>query len=268
MEESKSKQRKVLILTPTLGERETLAKTVDSVRHIRALLPGRVDHRIVTGKSKVDKLAAMYPDVQVVEEPVGGNIYTAINSGLMVNSEEYYYLGYINDDDYLLPDFTNLIDALDEDCELDFVYSKTDRINLEGEYVETIPWFPLIRAFIPLLAHGIPLFTQQSTLIKRGMFLELNGFDASYKLAADTEFWCRLLMSGCTSEFVNKRTAAYRFHDSNLSFQIPGLQARETMRLRESLGVKKTTMSLLYLSIFRLFNCNVYLNRIFKPKNR
>jgi len=253
----------ILILTPTLGERSTIQRTVESVAQINSLSGNRIQHRVISPKAKVDALKKTFPLVEVVQESEGGNIYSAINDGLLKDSENFRYVSYINDDDYLLLDYISLIAALDKDPTLDFVFSKTLKIDINGKAIEIIPYFPSARAFIPLRASGKTLFTQQSTLMTRSVFRKLRGFDDSYRLVADTEFWCRLLSGDCRTKFINKVTSAYMFHDSNLSFAVDGLQGDELRRLNEEFDLKSSLTSKIYLALFLVFNSPLYLKRGF-----
>ena len=256
------KMKDILILTPTLGERSTIQRTVESVAQINSLSGNRIQHRVISPKAKVDALKKTFPLVEVVKESEGGNIYSAINDGLLKDSENFRYVSYINDDDYLLLDYISLIAALDKDPTLDFVFSKTLKIDINGKAIEIIPYFPSARAFIPLRACGITLFTQQSTLVTRRKFDELKGFDDRFKLVADTDFWCRLLESNCKYEFVDKVTSAYRFHMDNLSFSGDELQSRELDLLHSERKIQKTSKSWFYLFSFRCFNFRIYLKRL------
>ena len=115
---------KILVLTPTLGNRDTLSKTIESVREIGGDL---VKHIIITAKSQISSVKNKYGNIECLPELEGKKgIYAALNHGFKTYGKDYEYLTFINDDDYWLPDFKLLIDAIKENYDL--VYGKVNYI--------------------------------------------------------------------------------------------------------------------------------------------
>ena len=252
---------KILVITPTLGNRESLSKTIESVRNIGGDL---VKHIIVAPNSNIPNIKNKYGDIDCLPELEGKKgIYTALNHGFNTYGKDYEYLTFINDDDYWLPNFKLLINAIEEGY--DFIYGKVNYIleNKNG-VIKPMACSNQFKDFIPLLHSNIILFTQQSTLIKSNLFFEIGGFSEDFKLVSDTKFWADLSLLNIKYKYIPKPCAAYIHQYENLSTLNKGLQILEHYRMLEQLP--KSTLLKRYLALlkFRLTNCPVYISRFLK----
>lgn len=103
----------ILVLTPTLGNRKSLQKTVSIIKTIGG---ERIMHIIIAPQKEVRNLQVQFPDVEVLAEPEGcKGIYPALNYGFRKYGRDYKYLTFINDDDYWLPGFKKLIETIEHD---------------------------------------------------------------------------------------------------------------------------------------------------------
>ena len=115
---------KILVITPTLGNRDTLSKTIESVREVGGDF---VKHVIVTPLSQIPLIKKRFGDIECLPELEGRKgIYAALNHGFKTYGKDFEYLTFINDDDYWLPDFKLLIDTIEKGY--DFVYGKVNYI--------------------------------------------------------------------------------------------------------------------------------------------
>ena len=252
---------KILVLTPTLGNRESLSKTIESVRNIGGDL---VKHIIVAPKSQIPSIKNKYGDIECLPELEGKkNIYAAINHGFNTYGKDYEYLTYINDDDYWLPDFKLLINAIGEGY--DFVYGKVNYIleNKNG-IIKPMTCSNQFKDFIPLLHCKIVLFTQQATLLKSNLFFEVGGFSEDYKLVSDTKFWADLSLLDIKYKYIPKPCAAYIHQYENLSTLNKELQTIEQIKILEQMPKCSMLKRCLAVLKFRLTNFNIYLSRYFK----
>ena len=177
---------KILVITPTLGNRNTLAKTIESVREIGGDM---VKHIIVVPEQQISFIKETFGDIECLPELEGKKgIYAALNHGFRTYGKDYEFLTFINDDDYWLPNFKLLINTIEEGY--DFVYGKVNYI-LENKNGVSKPMAcsNQFKDFIPLLHSKVVLFTQQATLIKSKLYFQLGGFSEEFKLVSDTKFW-------------------------------------------------------------------------------
>ena len=250
---------KILVITPTLGNRNTLAKTIESVRTIGGSL---VKHIIVAPERQIPFIKENFGDIECLPELEGKKgIYAALNHGFKTYGRDYEYLTFINDDDYWLPDFKLLINTIEEGY--DFVYGKVNYIleNKNG-IVKPMACSNQFKDFIPLLHSKVVLFTQQATLIKSKYYFQIGGFSEDYKLVSDTKFWADLSMMNVNFKYIPKICAAYTFQEGQLSSDkdLQAFEGREILKKFPKVSFYKKYYSLLK---FRLFNIPIYLKRLF-----
>lgn len=254
-------KEQILVITATLGDRASINRTIQSVKEIGGSF---VKHVIVVPEHRFKKLQEDYPEMTIFPEPkdVRG-IYGALNYGLKTFGKHYKYITFINDDDFWLPGYKELIEKVQSDDTLDVVYGKVEFVDEHGDKFATQTSTSRYRSFPFLLAHKIVLFTQQATLVKFSWFMNMGGFDESYKLVADSKFWAESVMKSAKVASLDTSAAAYMISKNQLSSN-KELQANEHERLLRDLGIKKGFSSYSELFIFRIFNIPVYIDRFFR----
>lgn len=251
----------ILVVTATLGNRNSLQRTIDSTKNIKNCL---IKHIIVAPQNIIPKLKEKYPNIDYIAEPQNKRgIYAALNHAFFTYGKGFQYFTFINDDDYWLPQFQILIDQIRQNPELDFVYGKTIYINDENRCIGKQTSANMFKRFIPLLHSSIILLTQQSTLIKSQLFFKIGGFDENYKLVADTKFWATLSLLDIKYKYVNKYCAAYTIQEGQLSSDI-STQRNEHSRLLNELPQYPQWIIKQSQFIFRIINFPIYFNRIIK----
>lgn len=251
---------KILVLTPTLGNRKTLSKTIETVKNIGGSL---VKHVIVTPQQQIPFIKERFGDIECLPELEGTKgIYAALNHGFNTYGKDYEYLTFINDDDYWLPDFKLLINTIDKGY--DFVYGKVNYIleNKKG-VVKPMACSNQFKEFVPLLYHKIILFTQQATLIKSKYYFEIGGFSENFKLVSDTKFWADLSLLNVKYKYISKPCAAYIYQDGQLSSNTE-LQTLEHNMMLEQLPNYSFVKRYVAVFKFRLNNIFVYISRFLK----
>lgn len=248
----------ILVITATLGTRETLKKTIESVKDIGG---EHVKHIIVAPPIIIPKLQKEYPDLEFLAEPQGKKgIYPAINHGFKTYGHNYKYLTFINDDDFWLPDFKLLIKESQKD--IDFIYGKVNFIlECKKKQIKEMACSKQFKDFIPLLHHNIVLFTQQATLIKSDLFFKLKGFSENYKLVSDTLFWAKLSLLNINFKYIPKACAGYTIQEGQLSSD-KNIQQQE-MNLIIQTVLPKPNLFKIYFAFFkyRILNIPIYLKR-------
>lgn len=250
-----------MVLTATLGERESLKRTIESVRTIGG---GDVRHVIICPSNRIQAIKDKYGEIECLAEPEGRKgIYAALNYGFRKYGSEHQYLTFINDDDYWLPGFAQIIKIIKEDNSIDLVYGRTRYVNENNIQIGSQSCYPAITAFIPLLKHDVIMFTQQATLIKSSLYFDIGGFDETYKLVADTKFWAEASLMNIKYRYLDKECAAYMIQSGQLSSD-HALQQKEHERLLKEL--KCSSKIYLCLVRYRLLNIPLYLKRLLKVK--
>ena len=250
---------KILVITPTLGNRNTLAKTIESVRTIGGSL---VKHIIVAPERQIPFIKETFGDIECLPEQEGKKgIYAALNHGFKTYGRDYDYLTFINDDDYWLPDFKLLINTIEEGY--DFVYGKVNYIleNKNGVF-KPMACSNQFKDFIPLLHSKVVLFTQQATLIKSKLYFQLGGFSEEFKLVSDTKFWGDLSLLDIKYKYIPKPCAAYVIQEGQLSSN-KELQRREKNIMIQSFPRVSRSKKYIALLRFRFNYLFVYVQRLF-----
>jgi hypothetical protein len=253
---------KVLIVTPTLGSRDTLYRTCASVKAIGG---GRVRH-LLTTPNMTDIVAAQGCNVETIIDANGKTLYSALNHAIRHYAHGHAWIGYINDDDYWLDSMSGILDIVEGDNNNDIVYGRVRFINQRGDPLAVSACSPRYRAFPLLASRGIPLFTQQAVLFRSDLFFKLGGFDEKYRLVADTEYWIRAILSGAKCKFVDSVCAAYRLQPGQLSGNTTLQLAETDAMLKQHVLDGNRVAAKIEEILFKAYNIPVYLNRIYQTK--
>jgi len=250
-----------LVVTATLGDRETLNRTIKSVQKYGG---ERVFHVIVSPESKCDEIRKRYPFIEVIAEPKScKGIYGALNYGLNKFVKDYKYLTYINDDDFWLEDYLKLFKEIEVNDNIDVVYGRVNFINDKGEVIGEQTSSSRYKAFKALLSKNIMMFTQQATLIQSKLFIEMGGFSENLKLISDTKFWLDALAKNAKFKYINKICSAYTIQEGQLSSN-GNLINEELRSLNLGIIYKNSLIPIFEVFLFRLFNLKIYVKRFIK----
>ena len=250
----------ILVVTPTLGKRLTLHRTISGVRKYGGQ---SVVHVIVGPPALGQYLLRLYPWIYFLEDHAKLGIFHAVNTALN-KFTGYEYFSFINDDDYWLPGFTQLIQCIKANPDLSFVYAKTIFASHSYSRFKCGSFSPFYRHFSYLLQMGIPMFTHQSLIIRRHC-LQLLGdqFDLSYPLSADSELWARLVQPPFIGKGLNIPASVYSLDPGRLSLDIKLLDRDYSQRMSSNGYITKFAFAAIFrVAIFRLLNIPCYLSRI------
>lgn len=244
-----------LVVTPTLGQSPWLGETVASV----AALPRACRHVLVCPAAMRAELATRFPDTLVVEEPVGGGMYAAINAGIAA-VPEWTGFTYINDDDVLVADgFAKALALRAAQPDADLLYGRVVLVDAAGARLGALPVATTPADLPALLVSRIMPLAQPGTWISRRIWDQLKGFDESYRLAGDLDFFVRALAAGARFAFVDASVAAFRIRAGQLSKQ-GELMEQETVRALRTLAGVSASLGARWR--FRLGNLGVYVERV------
>lgn len=258
------KSPRILVVTATLGNRETIAKTIASVKSIGG---DDVKHIIVCPEKSISAVQDKFPDMECLAERTDKRgIYAALNHGFQTYGHDYEYMTFINDDDHWLPAYRKLIDIMFADSSLDMVYGRTcyvdDHFVKIGEQTSS----PQLHRFTALLKRNIVLLTQQATLIRSSLYFRVGGFDESYKLVADTKFWANVsLLPDLKFRYIKDVCAAYMIQANQLSSDHT-TQSIEHKRVFEEMKLTPNKKDFFSMLKYRMYNFPIYIKRLFMSR--
>lgn len=245
-------------MTPTLGDRASIANTINSVSNFGQ---GRVHHVIVTPEVSCNRLRAKYPDLEIISEPKDCNgIFSALNYALLKYGKEFKYMTFINDDDYWLEGFSDLFSVLDNNQNIHSVYGRVNFVDADNKLIHEQVSSKYYTRFKNLFSMGVIMFTQQASLFRSSMFIELQGFDLKYKLISDSDFWIRAIEKNYKFYYYNKVCSCYTIQENQLSSDIYN-QKREHKELLNTIGRPNRFLSFYYFLTYRLTNAFSYTKR-------
>ncbi len=165
------------------------------------------EHLIIDGISQDSSLEILkknpYPQLKVFSEADKG-IYDAMNKGAKRANGEY--LLFLNAGDHLCD--TNVLSNISKYLKnYDLIVGNIQTIN--KDQIKSL-WQPLQLIRHP---HAFQILPHCGVFIKRKLFMKSDGYDTSYRVAADTEFFNRALQHYKASyEYVDLAISTF-YHD-------------------------------------------------------
>jgi hypothetical protein len=248
----------ILVVTPTLGKRSQVSRTIQSVTSIGG---SRVFHCVVGPVQNTQWIKESHPNVYLLDDEGCRSIYEALNLAVFTLASKFKYFAYINDDDYWVSGFRQLIRLLDSSPNLTLVYGRTRVVDLSGNFIKIIAHFPFAWCFTSLLKFLAVMFTQQSVLCRTSDLIELKAFDQKYRLMADTDLFARWIESGRRVGACSAICSSYCYEGERLSNNSYDFNADLRM-LRVSHGRVILPQDLLIFLVFRCYNTLEYSTRI------
>jgi len=180
------------------GRKEVFQKNLDSVQ---AQTGVRLEHLVIDGASTdgtvewLKAYRAEHHDLRILSLPDSG-IYEAMNRGIALARGKYVI--FLNSDDYFHnPRGMAASLAKIEAMQCDFTFAPV-RFSPSGihRHAQLYPHRRLYRFLITWS------FSHQSMLTSRAMLLKLDGFDTTYRSAADYDLLLRMIVDGAKGCFV------------------------------------------------------------------
>jgi len=216
------------IVTPSFNQGRFLCDCLRSVADQRSA-DIQVEHIVVDACSTDETKALLEArsDIRWTSEPDEGQT-DAINKGFRRASGEW--LMWLNADDFLLPGALEKVrrfalrhtrsEVIYGDCRFVDADGRTIRDKKEGGF--DLAMLVLYGCYIPSTA----TFFHRS-IIDRGLFL-----DPRYRNCMDLEYFVRLASAGVRFEHLPEVLAAFRFHDSNVSFTFVQRRKQEKLEIQ------------------------------------
>lgn len=248
---------KLLVVTPTLGKRKSILRTIESVIQV---IDSDCSHVVVGPADHLKWICELYPHIIIVDDYGSKGIYEALNLALSQLGSRYEYFAYINDDDYWLHSFSHLIDHIKHDQTFSMIAGRVFLFKSPpGKYYRS-SFFPFSFAFPILYKIGCPFLTQQAIIFRVSDVISLGGFDPKYPISADSEMISSIITSNGTVKLVNECVACYDISECDrLSTSIGLISIDKSASSEQSLA--HIVIGKLFLLMFRLYNLPLYLRR-------
>ena len=217
------------------GRRELFTRNLDSVQQQRGVT---VEHLIIDGASTdgtIDFLRAYRNtkhDIRILSQTDSG-IYEAMNRGIALARGKYVI--FLNsDDNYHRADGLAIsVKALEEGSTCSFTFAP---VRPEGaKRFHTHYHHPQRRLHKLFLTSIIP---HPSMLYRRSALLEADGYDKTYKLAADYDLTLRLIAAGHRARFVSTCFATFVIGGFSTQSRNAELEERENTLIVRSIHSK------------------------------
>jgi len=136
------------------------------------------------------------------------------NRGLAATTGEW--VKFVPGDDLLFPEAVSVLITEKQDPLTEFVYSN---VILFRDHLDNVlkQKGSLVEAPLEVNLVKENKILAMSTLLKRSTVVELGGFDERYPMIDDWPLWLKLAENGVKFEYIDKVTAGYRKHNTNIS---------------------------------------------------
>jgi hypothetical protein len=215
------------MVIPTIFSRPTLLPlAVDSI------LGQGVELELVIGcpEELVPQVRRAVGDiVRVIAETPGTSLAQKINDLFDSLSPSCQYIGWLGDDDILLPGALEATaNALVRDAKLAMVYGGCDYISPTGDVLFTNKSSQFAST---LLSFGPQLIPQPGALWRRSAFEKVGGLSGEFNLAFDFDLFLKLKKVG-KLKHIPQTLAQFRWHPDSLSVKKRWVSVSEASKVR------------------------------------
>mgnify|MGYP001396260615 FL=1 len=226
---------RLTIVTPCLNRAATIGAAIESVL---AQHHPSFEHIVVDGGSTdgTAEVLARYPHLVVVREP-DRNLYDALNKGIRRARGDL--LGLLNSDDLYAPGAFAAAEAALADPGLDLVIGAAEFFATEDGREVTLRRLAGEAAVGLTEANAIGNVTTMNAAIYRRALVDRVGlFDDRFPLAADKDFWLRLVLAAPRHRVIPETVIRYRSHAGSLTFAAGDLRDKLSRHLLELARVR------------------------------
>lgn len=169
-------------------------------------------------------------DSHLIETP-GLPLAGKINEALRALPADCEYIGWLGDDDILLPGALEAAaKVLDQDPEVVMVYGGCDYISPSGDVLFTNSSSSFAAK---LLSFGPQLIPQPGSLWRRSVFEKVGGLSGEFNLAFDFDLFLKLSKEG-RLRHLPQTLAQFRWHEDSLSVKKRSTSVSEASQVRRN----------------------------------
>jgi len=225
------------IVTPCLNRAATIGAAIESVLAQRH---PSFEHIVIDGGSTdgTAEVLARFPHLTVIREP-DRNLYDALNKGLRATRGEV--IGLLNSDDLYASDAFEAAEAALADPAMEMVIGAAEFFALEDGREVTLRRLSGVGA-VGLTEENVigNVTTMNAAFYRRALIDRVGVFDDRFPLAADKDFWLRLVLAAPRQAVIPETIIRYRSHPGSLTFAAGDL--RDTLS-RHLLELARTRMA-------------------------
>lgn len=221
---------KISIVTPNYNYGQYIGQTIESVvqqnyENIEHIIvdDGSTDNSVEIIKGFQEK----YPNkIKLIIQKNQGQS-SAINVGLRAATGDI--IGWINSDDYYLPNSFKVVAKRLANKNIDAIYSNVYHSDSNGNIIKDVitqnskKWMSLFYCFIPSNT-----FFFKRVILDKGIFI-----DNKFEITMDKEFFAHIYYSGYKIKKVNAYFAHFRWHNNNKS-----IDTKEVKLIRLDEGIE------------------------------
>jgi glycosyltransferase involved in cell wall biosynthesis len=202
---------KISVVTISYNQKKYLCQCIDSILgqtdcdlEYIVVDPGSTDGSRELIESYGDRIIKLFaPD----KGPADG-----LNQGFKLATGDVY--GFINSDDYLLPDALAQVSQYFSTKGLGcFVTGQGYTEDAQGRHIRIHPQ----KLTAQTMLHRSAVMFQQATFFSAQSFKDVGGFNTENDTCWDYELFLRFLLKGVQHEVVPQDLAAFRLHDQSIS---------------------------------------------------
>jgi len=216
------------IVTPCLNRVDTVGRAIESA--LAQNYP-TFEHIVIDGGSTDGTLdvLARYEHLHVVSEP-DRNLYDAINKGLRLARGEV--VGLLNSDDSYAPGAFNAASEILADPAVEMVIGGAEIFTLRDGCETVTRRYVGSRATSLLEANAIGNVTLiNSCFWRRSLHARFGLFDERFPLAADKDFWMRLVLERPAHRLLPRVLYRYLSHGGSLTFSDDDIRDKASAHL-------------------------------------
>ena len=181
---SQIKSPLISIVTVSLNSQKTIQRTIDSVKN---QIYKNIEYIIIDGGSEDKTVSIIKNNSTTVKKWVSENdngIYDAFNKGLRIFSGDY--IGFLNSDDYLLPDAMNiLVNYINKNPNKDFFFGSVKK------------HWGILHGYKPwkiFYTWGFYSSHSSGFYIKREAAKIVGNYNLKYKYSADYDYFYKMIV--------------------------------------------------------------------------
>jgi glycosyltransferase involved in cell wall biosynthesis len=250
---------KITIVTPSFNRAWAIRSCIQSLQQQSVT---DYEHLIIDGGSGdgtvkiLQEVASVDSRVRFISEPDRG-MYDAVNKGMRMATADI--VAYLNTDDFYLPQtLARVLQVFAKRPDVSMVYGHWMSWHPETNFLEILPVFRYSAADMAVFA----VLPQPSVFFRRTVFETLGGFDLSYTLLADNDYFSKAAVVGFNCIRVDDYLSVQTVHSGNLlagnssaiqKAQNEALRYRHARR-QEMAGSKSNYDSGVYLAVASVKN--------------
>lgn len=253
----------ISIITPSFNRGWSIRSCIQS---LQSQTFAHYEHIIIDGGSTDETLdilkeaASVDTRIRFISEPDSG-MYDAVNKGMRMATAPI--VAYLNTDDFYLPrTLEKVFNTFTDHPDLSMLYGHWMSWHPETSFLEILPVFNYTAADMAVFA----VLPQPSVFFRRQVFESLDGFDISYKLLADNDFFSKAAIADFKFVRIDDYLSVQTVHSGNLlagnlSAVLLAKQEGERYRIarREELSSRKV------YSLCKLYLLTAYFKKMTLP---